>query len=60
MTQPLIQYTNLLHKYRDPNAAPVKGFLEKHSSDRVLLRRAKALNKVFRLKEQLVTSHSQR
>ncbi len=55
MAQPLIiEYTNLLHKYRDPKAAPVKDFLKKHSSDKLLAKRAKALNKVFRLKAELV------
>ena len=57
MSQPvIIEYTNLLHKYRDPNAAPVKEFLKSHSSDKVFLRRAEALNKVFQLKAELVTS----
>lgn len=61
MAQPLIiQYANLLHKYRDPNAAAVRGFLQEHSSDEVLLRRANALNRVFRLKEELVTPHRER
>jgi hypothetical protein len=54
--QPLIiQYANLLHEYRDPNAGPVKEFL-KRNSDPVLRRRAKVLNKLFRLKQSLVTS----
>jgi hypothetical protein len=60
MARPLIiEYTNLLHKYRDPAAAPVKEFLQKHSSDKVLLQRAQALNKVFRLKQELVVPRSQ-
>lgn len=57
MTQPLIiQYTNLLHQYRDPEAEAIKKFLGKHSQDRIFIRRAKTLNRVFKLKEQLVTS----
>lgn len=57
MAQPLIiQYTNLLHQYRNPNAEIVKKFLEENSKDPVFVKRARVLNKVFRLKEQLVTS----
>lgn len=56
MSQPLIiQYTNLLHQYRDPNAKTVQTFLEKHSQDRLFVKRAKVLNRVFKLKEDLVT-----
>ncbi len=55
MIQPLvIHYTNLLHKYRDPNARPVKDFLKKHSKDKVLQKLEKALNKVLKLKQELV------
>lgn len=55
MAQPLIiQYTNLLHKYRDPNAQPVKAFREKHASDQVFLKRTAAIDKVWKLKESLV------
>jgi len=57
MAQPLIiQYTNLLHQYRDPEAEAIKKFLKKHFQDHVFIRRAKTLNKVFKLKEQLVTA----
>lgn len=57
MEQPLIiQYTNLLHKYRDPNAEPVKAFLEKHAVDNVFIKRAEALNEVWKLKEALIRS----
>ena len=56
MPRPLIiQYTNLLHKHGDPKTPAIKAFLEEHASDEVLLRRAKVLNKVFELKQQLVT-----
>jgi hypothetical protein len=55
MEQPLIiQYTNLLHEYRHPGAAPVREFLKKHS-DPVFRRRVKVLNKLFELKRVLVT-----
>lgn len=53
--QPLIiQYTNLLHQYRDPNAEPVREFVRKHSSDEAFVRRAATLDKMFLLREQLV------
>ena len=47
----IIEYTNLLHRYQDPNATPVKDFLKEHSSDEVFVKRVKTLNKVFRLKQ---------
>ena len=50
----IIQYTNLLHKYRDPNATEVKAFLKEHADDRVLKNRAKVLNKVFAAKAAVV------
>jgi hypothetical protein len=57
MTQPLIiQYTNLLHQYRDTNAKSVKEFLSTHANDKTFIRRAKALNKLFKLKETLSTT----
>ncbi len=53
--QPLtIQYTNLLHQYRDPEAAPVKAFVAKHSDDKIFVMRAEVLNKMFKLKGELV------
>ena len=55
MAKPLIiQYTNLLHQYRNPEVDVIKKFVEKHSGDLVFVKRARALNKVFRLKEELV------
>jgi hypothetical protein len=55
-TQPLlIQYTDLLHKYRDVESEPVKLFIAKHSYDAVFIRRAKVINRVFKIKEDLVT-----
>jgi hypothetical protein len=59
MAQPLIiEYTNLLHQYRSPEAEPVKKFLRENGHDAVFLRRARALNRLFRLKEQLINSGS--
>ena len=55
MAEPLIiTYTNLLHKYRDPNAKEVKEFVDKHKDDKVLVRRAQTLNELFILKKDLV------
>lgn len=51
MAQPLIiQYTNLLHKHKDPQSQEVLEFLRTHSDDHVFVRRAEALNYVFRLR----------
>ena len=56
MARPLIiQYTNLLHQYRDPNAPEVSAFVEEHRGDKVFVRRTKALNRVFQLKQELDT-----
>jgi hypothetical protein len=55
VAQPLIiQYTNLLHKYRDPQADAVVKFRERHAADKVFLARAAAIDKVWKLKESLV------
>ena len=55
MTQPLvIQYTNLLHQYRDPNAEAVKAFRRQHAGDKVFIKRAAAIDTVWKLKESLV------
>ena len=54
MAQPLIiQYTNLLHKCRDPQAKAVKAFVERHT-DPTFRKRVKVLNQLFRLKMNLV------
>jgi hypothetical protein len=50
----IIQYTNLLHQYRSPDAEEVQVFLRAHQGDSVFLERAEVLNKVFRLKQELV------
>jgi hypothetical protein len=52
MAEPLIiTYTNLLHKYREPNTKQVREFLAKHKDDKVFQRRAKTLDKLFLLKK---------
>ena len=49
MAYKLIEYTNLLHKYRDPDAEPVKKFLrEQGKDDAKFVERAKKLNALFR------------
>lgn len=56
-SEPLvIQYTNLLQKYRDPNAKAVAEFRQQHIDDRVFQERAKVLDEVFELKKSLVNS----
>lgn len=51
-TQPLtIQYTNLLHQYRNPEAAEVKAFVAQHSDDNTFVKRAEVLNRMFKLKD---------
>jgi hypothetical protein len=53
--QPLIiEYTNLLHRYRDPNAREVRAFVAQHQDDPVFVRRAAALDIAFRLKAELI------
>ena len=55
MSEPLIiKYTNLLHKYRDIKAKEVRKFVERHKGDKVFVRRAKTLDKLFALKKDLV------
>ena len=36
----IIQYTNLLHQYRSPDAVEVQEFLRRHGGDTVFLERA--------------------
>jgi hypothetical protein len=50
----IIQYTNLLHQYRDPKAEPVREFVRKHANDETFVKRAATLDKMFLLREQLV------
>jgi hypothetical protein len=46
----IIQYTNLLHKYRDPAAKEVVDFVKQYEADEVFLKRVAVLNKVWLLK----------
>jgi hypothetical protein len=50
----VIQYTNLLHQYQDPAAPAIVAFVQAHQGDEVFLQRVEVLNKVFRLKTDLV------
>lgn len=50
----IITYTNLLHQFRDPNAAEVLAFVKQHAEDAIFVRRVDTLNRVFQLKENLV------
>ncbi len=50
----IIQYTNLLHKYRDIEAKEVRKFVEQHKEDKVFVRRAKTLDGLFVLKRDLI------
>jgi hypothetical protein len=47
----IIQYTNLLHQYRDPGASEVVDFVNVHRDDAVFVRRVEVLNRVLGLKE---------
>jgi hypothetical protein len=51
----VIQYTNLLQKYRDPNAQRVKDFKREHAGDKVFMERAEVLEEVFKLKNLVNT-----
>ncbi|MBI4415201.1 MAG: hypothetical protein HY566_03090 [Candidatus Kerfeldbacteria bacterium] len=48
----IVQYTELLHTYRNPNHREVRKFRKSHSEDTVFQRRADTLDRVFRLKEE--------
>lgn len=50
----IIQYTNLLHRHRNPDAKSLRDFRKAHKDNDVFLKRARALNKVWRLKESLL------
>jgi hypothetical protein len=49
----IIEYTNLLHQYRDPAAREVVTFMHQHGDNAIFVKRAQVLNKVFRLKAEL-------
>jgi len=54
----IIQYTNLLHRYKDINAPKVKQFISENSNDELFLKRAATLNKIFKLKDALNDTNS--
>jgi hypothetical protein len=43
-----------LHQYANPQAPEVREFLRAHAGDPVFLQRAETLNRVFKLKEEMV------
>lgn len=51
---PIMQYTNLLHRHRNPAAPEVAALVQTYRGDAVFLKRVEVLNKVFRLKMALV------
>jgi hypothetical protein len=52
---PIIQYTNLLHRYLNRTAPEVTDFLASYRNDRVFLARARVVDQLYGLKEQMVT-----
>jgi hypothetical protein len=46
----LLQYTDLLHRFEDPDAKDVRDFIHKYADDEAFTRRAKKLNALFLLK----------
>jgi hypothetical protein len=46
----IIQYTNLLHQHRDPQATEVQAFVALHKDDEVFMKRVRTLEKVWELK----------
>jgi hypothetical protein len=56
----LVQYTQLLHEHRTPDAADVRTFYDAHANDPVFVRRADVLNKLSRAKSVATTTRKQR
>ena len=55
MAEPIIiQYVNILHKYGGPDAPQARAFLNERKSDVQFTRRAKTLNRLFKLKKELI------
>ncbi len=52
----IIEYTNLLHQYRDPAAEAVTAFVKKNKDDEVFLKRVEAVNHAFKLRIDLARS----
>lgn len=47
----LVQYTLLLRKHKDPNAAEVKAFVAEHADDQQFIGRVETLNELHELKK---------
>ena len=51
MSRPLIiQYLELLHKYRDPNVSAVRKFVEACVADEAFIARMQVLRRIFVMK----------
>lgn len=46
----IVEYMNLLHRHRSPNAPKVLQFVKEHKQDAVFVRRVATLNRVWKLK----------
>ena len=46
-----VQYTNLLHQYRAPNAPEVREFRKMHKSDKVFRQCARTLDALFLMRK---------
>ncbi len=46
----ILQYVNLLHKHHSTDVAEVREFIQQHREDKTLMKRIKALNKMFKIK----------
>ena len=53
MADLLLEYTDLLHRYEDPDVQEVRAFVERHADDEVFLQRVRKLNALFLLKASL-------
>jgi len=53
----IIQYLNLLHKYQDIEAEPVRKFLEEQIGDEEFLKRAKVIRTIFVMSKTLKESN---
>lgn len=54
----IVQYLDLLHKYQNVEAEPVRSFLQKHIEDEEFLKRAKVIRTVFVMSKTLKESKS--
>ena len=49
----IITYTNLLHKYKNPENKEVQKFVSKHVDNELFMKRVKTLNRLHSLKDKL-------